>query len=105
MSWFKKIAYVDLTKIINDVLINKQDIGWASTQLKSMAPLPGDVCEIINRAANLNAAARSKMQVLAQSGGCQWSPEQLLNPQNEQPMNNDLWQQEQMNDMPSIEIE
>lgn len=120
MNWLKRVAQIlEPEKIIMGVIQNEFDGsgpsvsqpagGWAYQQMKNMGPDP-QVCQMINTVAGLNAAARPKMQLLAEAAGCEWAPGVPQNP--DQPQQSDphavmppMGQQEQPTDMPSMEIE
>ncbi len=124
MNWLKKIAQVmpmmpqatlttdQMMGIINDVLINQGgDINYAEQQFRAAAPLPEEICSTINKVAGVNAAARPKMQVLSEAGGCYWNPDNPpMEQQQQQPeMNPEMMpmigQQEKPMNMPAVEIE
>ena len=124
MSWLKKVSQIvppmpqitltteQMMKIINDVLINEGgDINYAAQRFQEAAPLPEEVCNTINEVAGINAAARPKMQALAEAGGCYWNPQNPPMDQQQQPNMMDpammpmMGQQEKPVGMPSMEIE
>ncbi len=132
MNWLKKVSQVmplppapqmpqqvtlteeQMMTILNDVLTNmggQSDIGYAAQKFREAAPLPEQVCNTINETAGVNAAARAKMQVLAEAGGCYWNPQNPPMDQQQSPQQPDMnvmpmmGQQEQPIDMPSAEIE
>lgn len=132
MSWLKKISQMapptspmpptpqvtlttnQMMKIINDVLLNVGDINYAAQKFQEAAPLPEEVCNTINEVAGVNAAARPKMQTLAEAGGCYWNPQNPTMDQQQQQQQPNMMdpavtpmmgQQEKPMGMPSMEIE
>lgn len=121
MNWLQRTSEIwTPDRIIQGVLSNEFDGsgpsptqpegGWAYKEMKRIGPLP-EVCNMINYTAGTNAAARSKMQVLAEAAGCQWAPQNPPQPQDQMqnpevtPVMPMMGEQEKPMNMPSTQIE
>lgn len=124
MNWLNRVSQIPMSvapqvtlttdqmmQHINGVLTNQgADLNYVVQVFNTVAPLPVEVCNTINQVAGVNAAARPKMQKLAEAGGCYWNPEnppmdqqqsqQQLGPAPMPPMG----QQEDPGDMPAVDI-